>query len=112
MSIFLKLKTTLVLGICAFAFSPDFVDARVGEEKSKVEIRLFRSGGLAIKEENSFGTNKGEVLLINLKIISHLQQKPESTSRHTMEEDPSQLSLKRASQKVGFCKLSITKASV
>ena len=70
MSIFLKLKTTLVLGICAFAFSPDFVDARVGEEKSKVEIRLFRSGGLAIKEEKSFGTNKGEVLLINLKIIS------------------------------------------
>ena len=51
MNIFLKLKTTLVLGICSFAFSPDFVDARVGEEKSKVEIRLFRSGGLAIKEE-------------------------------------------------------------
>ena len=33
------------------AFSSMEIQARVGEEKSKLEIRLFRSGGLQIKED-------------------------------------------------------------
>ena len=50
------------------AFTSMEVQARVGEEKSKLEIRLFRSGGLQIKED--------KLVMQKQKGVSYLKFEP------------------------------------
>ena len=91
------------------AFTSMEIQARVGEEKSKLEIRLFRSGGLQIKEDKLIKQKQKGVSYLKFEPYFPSSTELDFIIKHWMEEDPSHQSWKMLFPKDGYSMLFTTK---